>query len=95
MPYVIVVVIALFAGVGVGAYTIKQGTATAAPMWTERPKPDPASGARHATSDLPAAPTAQTRLLGAAGLAIAVLVGAGLIAGVCYVAWAAVHKAVS
>ena len=99
MPYLLVALVAAVAGGAVAAFTIRRGLAVAGgPTWTEppsEPAPGPESPSGHAARDLPSAPTWQSRLTGAVGLVIAVLVGAGLIAGVCYATWAALRRAFS
>jgi len=88
MAYLTVIMLAAAAGGVVAAFTLYQG----------RPRPSPAAGgpavpAAQARA-LPSTPTAQTRLLGALGLLVAVLAGAGLIALLCFLAYAAVKHAV-
>jgi len=82
MPYVTVITLAAAVGGAVAAFTLYQG----------RPRPTEAAGGPSPQQDqtraLPAAPTAQTRLIGAFGLIVAVLASAGLIALLCYVAYA-------
>ena len=98
MPYVLVLLIAAAAGGGVAVATLRRGAvADANPeAWTkgyETSEEAPAGGvptqAPGRSRSLPSAPTWQTRLTGIVGLLIAVLVGAGLIVGVCFAAWAA------
>jgi hypothetical protein len=88
MAYLTVITLAAAAGGAVAAFTLYQG----------RPRPTPAAGgmpvAEGQARALPSAPTAQTRLIGALGLLVAVLLGAGLIALVCFLAYAAVKHAV-
>jgi hypothetical protein len=88
MPYVTVITLAAAVGGAVAAFTLFQG----------RPRPTEAAGVPAADSGgaraLPSAPTAQTRLIGALGLVVAVLAGAGLIALLCFLAYAAVKHAV-
>jgi hypothetical protein len=90
MAYVTVITLAAAAGGAVAAFTLYQG----------RPRPTPAAGGTPAAQTsaharaLPSAPTAQTRVIGALGLLVAVLGGAGLIALLCYLAYAAVKHAV-
>lgn len=102
MPYVLVFLVAAAAGGGVAVATLRRGAvADANPgAWTkgyEGPEEAPADGgstqARGRSRSLPSAPTWQTRLTGIVGLLIAVLVGAGLIVGVCFAAWAAIRRA--
>jgi len=87
MPYVTVIMLAAAAGGVVAAYTLFQG----------RPRPNEAAGEPpvqgHARA-LPSAPTAQTRLIGALGLVVAVVFGAGAIAALCFLVFAAVKHAV-
>jgi hypothetical protein len=53
-----------------------------------------AAGRRRATqTELPSAPTLQTRLTGIVGLLIAILVGAGIIAAGFYVLWETLSRA--
>jgi len=88
MPYVTVITLAAAAGGAVAAFTLYQG----------RPRPTEAAGV--GTADpasaraLPSAPTPQTRMIGALGLVVAVLAGAGLIALLCFLAYAAVKHVV-
>ncbi len=87
MPYLTVITLAAALGGAVAAFTLYPG----------RPRPNEAAGGSPAPGHaraLPSAPTAQTRLVGALGLMIAVLVGAGAIAGLCFLAYAAVKHAV-
>jgi hypothetical protein len=87
MAYVTVITLAAVAGGAVAAFTLYQG----------RPRPTgaaaPPTGETQARA-LPSAPTPQTRLIGALGLLLAVLAGAGLIALLCFLAYAAVKHAV-
>ena len=87
MPYLTVITLAAAAGGAVAAFTLFQG----------RPRPTETAGgppARQAQARaLPPTPTAQTRLIGAFGLLVAVLAGAGLIALLCYIAYAGVKRA--
>ena len=89
MPYLTVITLAAAAGGAVAAFTLFQG----------RPRPNEAAGgppaqqAQPQTRALPPTPTAQTRLIGALGLLVAVLAGAGLIALLCYLAYAAMKRA--
>jgi hypothetical protein len=102
MPYLLVFLIAAAAGGGVAVATLRRGD-VAEPVsqdWNkgyEESEPVPADDAATETSGrkraLPSAPTWQTRLTGIVGLLIAVLVGAGLIVGVCFAAWAALRRA--
>jgi hypothetical protein len=90
MAYVTVITLAAAAGGVVAAFTLYQG----------RPRPTPAAGGPPVPQEqaqaraLPSAPTAQTRLIGALGLLVAVLAGAGLIALLCFLAYAAVKHAI-
>ena len=87
MPYVTIILLAAAAGGGVAAFTLYQG----------RPRPTEAAGGPPAAQGarvLPSAPTAQTRMIGALGLLVAVLAGAGLIALLCFLAYAAVKHAI-
>jgi hypothetical protein len=89
MAYVTVIMLAAAAGGAVAAFTLYQG----------RPRPTeaaggPPAGQPQARAALPSAPTAQTRMIGALGLLVAVLAGAGLIALLCFLAYAAVKHAV-
>jgi len=102
MPYVLVLLVAAAAGGGVAVATLRRGAvADANPeAWTkgyEESEDAPGGGgptqARGPSRSLPSAPTWQTRLTGIVGLLIAVLVGAGLIVGVCFAAWAALRRA--
>ena len=104
MPYLFVLLIAAAAGGGVVVATLRRGEVAEtiprdwnkgyeesgeAPADAEAEVPE-TGGRRRA---LPSAPTWQTRLTGIVGLLIAVLVGAGLIVGVCFAAWAALRRA--
>jgi hypothetical protein len=102
MPYLLVFLIAAAAGSGVAVATLRRGeVADATPKdWNKGyEEPEEASadeGAREPHGrkrPLPSAPTWQTRLTGIVGLLIAVLVGAGLIVGVCFAAWSALRRA--
>jgi hypothetical protein len=88
MGYVTVITLAAAAGGAVAAFTLYQG----------RPRPTEAAGGPPAgeaqARALPSTPTMQTRLIGALGLLVAVLAGAGLIALLCFLAYAAVKHAV-
>ncbi|HJX08705.1 MAG TPA: hypothetical protein VJ736_11610 [Actinomycetota bacterium] len=85
MPYLTVITLAAAVGGAVAAFTLYQG----------RPRPNEASrGSPAHARALPSSPTAQTRLIGALGLMVAVLAGAGAIAVLCYLAYAAVKHAV-
>jgi hypothetical protein len=88
MPYLTVIILAAAAGGAVAAFT----------LWEGRPRPTQPVGAGGAPAPqahaLPSTPTAQTRLIGALGLLVAVLGGAGLIAAVCYLAYAVLKHAV-
>jgi hypothetical protein len=85
MPYLTVITLAAAAGGAVAAFTLFQG----------RPRPTETAGGppAHQAQALPPTPTAQTRLVGALGLLVAVLAGAGLIALLCYLAYAGVKRA--
>jgi hypothetical protein len=90
MAYVTVITLAIAAGGAVAAFTLYQG----------RPRPTEAAGGPPAPLQgqgqaraLPSAPTAQTRLIGAFGLIVAVLAAAGLIALGCYLAYAGMKAA--
>lgn len=87
MAYVTVLTLAIAAGGAVAAFTLYQG----------RPRPTEAAGGPPAPQGqaraLPSAPTAQTRLIGAFGLIVAVLAAAGLIALGCYLAYAGMKAA--
>ena len=87
MAYVTVITLAAAAGGAVAAITLYQG----------RPRPTEAAGGppagQGAARGLPSAPTMQTRVIGALGLLVAMLAGAGLIALLCFLAYAAVKHA--
>lgn len=88
MPYLTVIILAAAAGGAVAAFT----------LWEGRPRPTQPVGAAGSSASqaqvLPSASTAQTRLIGALGLLVSVLAGAGVIAAVCYLAYAAVKHIV-
>jgi hypothetical protein len=88
MPYLTVLILAAAAGGAVAAFT----------LWEGRPRPALPAGAAGSSASqaqaLPSTPTAQTRLIGALGLLVAVLAGAGVIAALCYVVYAAVKHVV-
>jgi len=87
MAYVTVITLAAAAGGAVAAYTLFQG----------RSRPNEAAGGPPAQGQaraLPSTPTAQTRLVGALGLVVAVVFGAGAIAALCFLAYAAVKHAI-
>lgn len=87
MPYVTVLILAVAAGGAVAAFTLFQG----------RPRQHEAAGGSPGQSQaraLPSAPTAQTRLVGALGLVVAVIAGACAIAALCFLAYSAVKHAV-
>ena len=87
MPYLTVLILAAAAGGAVAAFT----------LWEGRPRPALTGAAGSSASQaqaLPSTPTAQTRLIGALGLLVAVLAGAGVIAALCYVVYAAVKHVV-
>ena len=107
MAYLFVLVIAAAAGVAVGFSTLRTGTLGIAQApsgtWTrgydpedEEPvpaaEPDPAVGSR-ARQPLPTDPTTHTMVVGALGLAIAVLVAAGAIVGMFYAGVMALKRA--
>src|SRR4051794_30022983 len=99
MAYVTVITLAAAAGGAVAAITLYQGR----PRPTEaagRPSagaaqasPQPPAGRGQARA-LPSTPTAQTRMIGALGLVVAVLAGAGLIALLCFLVYAGVKHVV-
>jgi len=104
--YLLVLVIAAAAGGAVAFSTLRTGTETAAhgpsATWTRRyesatdPATEPRGSAEtgaHSRQQLPTDPTTHTRLVGAVGLAIAVLVAAGAIVGVFYVGVMAIKHA--
>ena len=103
MPYVLVLLAAAAAGGGVAFATLRRGdvSETNPRTWTkgyEEPEDDQAeeeaAGAtRRPRKPLPSTPTAQTRLSGAVGLLLVVLVAAGLIAGAALVVWDALRNA--
>jgi hypothetical protein len=89
MPYITVITLAAAAGGAVAAFTLYQG----------RPRPTeaaggPPAGQSQSRAALPSAPTAQTRMIGAFGLLVAVLAGAGTIALLCFLVYAALKHAV-
>ena len=87
MAYLVVITLAAAVGGAVAGFTLYQG----------RPRPNDAGGGSPTESQaraLPSAPTAQTRMIGALGLLVAVLAGAGAIAALCYIAYSAVKHAV-
>jgi hypothetical protein len=87
MSYLTVIILAAAAGGAVAAFT----------LWEGRPRPTPAVGAAGTPAPqahaLPSTPTVQTRMIGALGLLVAILAGAGLIAAVCYLAYVGVKHA--
>ena len=96
MPYLLVLVAALASGVAVAAYTLRHDPVAVAPPRTWSPPavdPAPESLAQGRPSELPSTPTAQTRVTGIVGLLIAVLAGAGIIAGGFYLLWEALSRA--
>jgi len=102
MPYLFVLLIAAAAGGGVAVATLRRGEVaeTVPNDWNkgyEESEEEPADAEVAETGGrrrpLPSAPTWQTRLTGIVGLLIAVLVGAGLIVGVCLAAWTALRRA--
>jgi hypothetical protein len=101
MPYVLVLLVAAAAGGGVALATLRRGNVSEAvpQTWTkgyEEPEgaaPQEGEGATgQPRKPLPSTPTMQTRLTGAVGLLIVVLVAAGLIAGACLVMWDALRN---
>lgn len=93
MPYLLVFLVAAAAGGGVAALTIRNGRVAAAgpETWTETyrestpsPGEETVAGRRR---PLPSAPTAQTRVIGIAGLLGAVVAGASVIAFLAYLVW--------
>ncbi len=106
MLYLLVLVIAAAAGLAVAFSTLRTGTESVAngpsAAWT-RPYESardtatepygPAETGAHSRQPLPTDPTTHTRLVGAVGLAIAVLVAAGAIVGVFYVGVMAIKHA--
>jgi hypothetical protein len=106
MAYVIVFLAAVAAGLAVGGITLRSGrvAATDPDAWTgtyrERPATEKAATTptpETATSSrrLPPDPNAQTRAIGAAGLAGAVIIGAGVIAFLGYLLWTMLRGLVS
>ena len=101
MPYLFVLLVAAAAGGGVGVATLlRGGTAEANPeAWTkgyeasEETPADETTPTGHRSRPLPSAPTWQTRVTGIVGLLIAVLLGAGIIVGICFASWAALRRA--
>ncbi|MDP9184774.1 MAG: hypothetical protein M3O29_03780 [Actinomycetota bacterium] len=96
MLYVIVLVVAMAAGGSVAASTLRTGRIAAASpeTWTKPYREDDApEGTDAPTSSrrrpLPSAPTTHTRVVGAAGLMGVVAAGAGTIALLAYLVWAA------
>ena len=100
MPYVLVLLVAAAAGGGVAVATLRRGDVAETSPQTgtkgyEEPEDDPeedvgATGRRR--KPLPSTPTAQTRISGAVGLLLVVLVAAGLIAGAALVMWDALRN---
>jgi hypothetical protein len=100
MPYVLVFLLAAAAGGAVALLTLRNGrVATATPgTWTTTYREDPPEHAAETPTKgrpLPSAPTAQTRMMGAAGLLGAVLVGAGAVAFLAYLVWHALSSLIS
>jgi hypothetical protein len=102
MPYVLVLLVAAAAGGGVAVATLRRGDVaeTRPQTWTkgyEEPEDDQPEEDVGATGrprkPLPSSPTAQTRVTGAVGLLLVVLVAAGLIAGAALVVWDALRNA--
>lgn len=93
MPYLLVLVVATAAGVAVAMLTIRAArVASANPeAWTEpyrEGETRPAEGPTPAGRSLPpSVPTPHTRAVGAAGLIGSILVGAGAIAFLMFLAW--------
>lgn len=106
MLYLLVLVIAAAAGAAVAFSTLRTGTETVAhgpsAAWTRQyessPEPtgdplDPAVAGAQSRQPLPTDPTTHTKVVGALGLAIAVLVAAGAIVGVFYIGVMAIKHA--
>ncbi len=103
MPYVLVLLVAAAAGGGVALATLRRGDVAGAhpQTWTkgyeepedDQPEEEAAGAAGQPRKPLPSTPTAQTRLSGAVGLLLVVLVAAGLIAGAALVVWDALRNA--
>jgi hypothetical protein len=104
--YLLVLVIAAAAGAAVAFSTLRTGTETVgngpSAAWTRRyessPDPttephSPAVTGAHSGQPLPTDPTTHTKVVGAVGLAIAVLVAAGAIVGVFYIGVMAIKHA--
>jgi hypothetical protein len=93
MAYVLVVLAAAVAGGAVGFTTLRNGRVAVGNAWTEPYREQelasagstPAAEARKRPLPLP--PTARSRMLGVAGLALAVFVGASAIAVLFLVTW--------
>jgi hypothetical protein len=95
VAYFIVFLVAAVAGCGVGWLTLRDGrVATTNPeAWTGTFRGREGEAATDPTEPgrrgLPPDPNAQTRVIGAAGLAGAVIAGAGVIAFLAYLVWTA------
>jgi hypothetical protein len=93
MPYLLVFLVATASGVAVATLTLRAGRVAAAnpETWTEPYREGETAAAEGATTavrrPLPSMPTPKTRAVGAAGLLLAVLVGAGTIAFLSFMAW--------
>jgi uncharacterized protein HemX len=102
MPYVLVLLVAAAAGGGVAFATLRRGdvTETSPQTWTkgyeepedDQPEEETAGATGRPRKPLPSTPTARTRVSGAVGLLLVVLVAAGLIAGAALVVWDALRN---
>jgi len=102
MPYVLVLLVAAAAGGGVAFATLRRGAVSEAnpQAWTkgyeepedDRPEEEAVDATGRPRKPLPSTPTAQTRISGAVGLLLVVLVAAGLIAGAALVVWDALRN---
>lgn len=91
MPYLLVFLLAAAAGGSVAAVTLRNGRVAAAgpQTWTTTYREDAPAEVEEVAPrrPLPSAPTALSRVIGAAGLLGAVLAGAGAVAFLSYLAW--------
>jgi hypothetical protein len=93
MPYLLVLLVAITAGVAVALLTLRAARVAAAnpEAWTEPYREGETGsaqeGARTSRTLPPPAPTPHTRKVGAAGLLGAILIGAGTIALLSFFGW--------
>jgi hypothetical protein len=92
VAYLVVLVLAVGAGITVAVYTIRHGEPAPTGAWEATAAERPPSPVRP-SKPLPGSPTWESRVAGTAGLVIAVIAAAVAVAGSLYLAWMLADRA--